>query len=97
MEKQPTVYQFLHDINERQNERLPTVYQFLHDLFEKRRNYDQTVYEIMCGKPLGPETFPILWDGTIEEERRANIDTFVQIYKREPSETEIITGEINDD
>jgi hypothetical protein len=81
---------------EKQKERTSTL-SVIHDLVKKRQKFDQTVQEIMCGKPVDPETFPIIWDGLIESRRRANIGTFVQIYKREPSEKEIVTGEINND
>jgi uncharacterized protein YxeA len=82
---------------EKKQEERAVVNQFLSDvcdILEKPRKFDQTVQEIMCGKPIDTETFPIIWDGLVEQRRRANAGVFVQIYGREPTEIEIVTGKI---
>jgi hypothetical protein len=39
-------------------------------------------------------TFPVYWKDLTENRRRGNTGNFVQTYGREPTETEILTGDI---
>jgi hypothetical protein len=40
------------------------------------------------------KSFSLLWKGMTEQRRRNNIGNFVGLFDREPTETEIKTGEI---
>lgn len=75
-----------------------TVGQIIDQKLEYDKKREQVMVDVFCyGKSIDDKNFPIFWLDMNEERRRINAGMFVAIYHREPTEQEIITGEINNE